>query len=135
MVSKTIGLKQNVNKPINVKATLTAGNLNSFKNNLQLYGKYKKLTYSLRNAGIRTNGFSAASDTIGTRNYDADGYKGNSTSAAVQYAINNQLLLKGFGMYSQYQASIDAGVFSDDKQYLLKNNLLNTGLGVVYKTK
>lgn len=134
-VINIITVKQNVNKPINVKATLTAGNLNSFKNNLQLYGKYKKLTYSLRNAGIRTNGFSAASDTIGTRNYDADGYKGNSTSAAVQYAINNQLLLKGFGMYSQYQASIDAGVFSDDKQYLLKNNLLNTGFGVVYKTK
>jgi vitamin B12 transporter len=134
-VINIITVKQNVNKPINVKATLTAGNLNSFKNNLQVYGKYKKLTYNFRHSGLRTNGFSAAADTLGNRNYDADKYNGNSTSAAIQYAATNQLLLKAFSMYSQYTAGIDAGVFSDDKHYQLKNNLLNTGFGLIYKTK
>ena len=124
-VINIITVKQNVNKPINVKATLTAGNLNSFKNNLQVYGKYNKLTYNLRHSGLSTNGFSAAADTLGNRHFDADRYNGTSTSAAVQYAASNQLLLKAFGMYSQYTAGIDAGVFSDDKHYQLKNNLLN----------
>lgn len=134
-VINIITVKQNVTKPINVKATLTAGNLNSFKNNLQVYGKYNKFTYNFRHSGLRTNGFSAAADTLGNRNYDADRYNGTSSSAAVQYAASNQLLLKAFGMYSQYTAGIDAGVFSDDKHYQLKNNLLNTGFGLVYKTK
>ncbi len=134
-VINIITVKQNVNKPVNIKATLTGGNLNSFKSNLQVYGKWKKLTYTLRNAAINTNGFSTAADTLGNRDYDRDGYHGNTTTAAIQYAVTEKLLLKGYGMYSQYRAGIDAGVFSDDKHYQLKNNLLNTGWGAIYKTK
>ncbi|WP_438946937.1 TonB-dependent receptor plug domain-containing protein [Sediminibacterium sp.] len=134
-VINIITVKQNVNKPVNVKATLTGGNLNSFKSNLQVYGKWKKLSYTLRNASINTNGFSTAADTLGNRDYDRDGYHGNTTTAALQYAVSEKLLLKGYGMYSQYRAGIDAGVFSDDKHYQLNNNLLNTGWGAVYKTK
>ena len=134
-VINIITVKQNVNKPVNIKATLTGGNLNSFKSNLQVYGKWKKLSYTIRNASINTNGFSTAADTSGNRDYDRDGYHGNTTTAAIQYAVTEKLLLKGYGMYSQYRAGIDAGVFSDDKHYQLKNNLLNTGWGAVYKTK
>lgn len=134
-VINIITVKQNVNKPVNIKATLTGGNLNSFKSNLQVYGKWKKLSYTLRNAAINTNGFSTAADTLGNRDYDRDGYHGNTTTAAIQYAVTEKLLLKGYGMYSQYRAGIDAGVFSDDKHYQLKNNLLNTGWGAVYKTR
>ena len=134
-VINIITVKQNVNKPVNVKATLTGGNLNSFKSNLQVYGKWNKLTYTIRNAAINTNGFSTAADTIGNRDYDRDGYHGNTSTAAIQYAVTDKLLLKGYGMYSQYRAGIDAGVFSDDKHYQLKNNLLNTGWGAIYKTK
>lgn len=134
-VINIITVKQNVNKLVNIKATLTGGNLNSFKSNLQVFGKWKKLTYTLRNAAINTNGFSAAADTLGNRDYDRDGYHGNTTTAAIQYAVTEKLLLKGYGLYSQYRAGIDAGVFSDDKHYQLKNNLLNTGWGAIYKTK
>lgn len=134
-VINIITVKQNLNKPVNIKATLTGGNLNSFKSNLQVYGKWKKLSYTLRNASINTNGFSTAADTLGNRDYDRDGYHGNTTTAAIQYAVTEKLLVKGYGMYSQYRAGIDAGVFSDDKHYQLKNNLLNTGWGAVYKTK
>ncbi|MFV7878478.1 TonB-dependent receptor, partial [Enterococcus faecium] len=42
-VINIITTKQGVTKPFNVKLTSTAGNLATFKNNIQLYGKKDKL--------------------------------------------------------------------------------------------
>jgi len=132
-VINIITIKPNAKKAINLKATVSAGNLGTFRNSVQLYGKVKKLTYAVRSAQINTNGFSSASDTTGTKGFDQDNYHGNASSASAQYQINNRLSVKAFGMYSAYKAGIDAGVFSDDKNYTLHNNVLNTGTGFQYK--
>lgn len=133
-VINIITIKPNISKPINIKATLSAGNLNTFRGNAQLYGKLNKLTYTIRHARLKTNGFSAAYDSTGIKNFDRDNYNGNTSSGSMQYALTNKLLVKGFVMYSNYVAGIDAGVFNDDKQYKLKSNMLNTGGGIQYKT-
>ena len=132
-VINIITIKNNVTKPLNVKATLSGGNLNTIRTNLQLFGKINKLTYTVRHARLKTDGFSAAYDSTGIKNFDKDGYDGSSSSASVQYAATDRLTVKAFGMYNAYQSSIDAGVFSDDKYYQLKNNMLNTGGGFHYK--
>lgn len=132
-VINIITIKPNASKEMNVNATLSAGNLGTFRNSVQLYGKINKLAYSVRTAQINTNGFSAATDTTGIKNYDKDAYHGNASSASAQYQVNNQLSIKAFGMYSAYKTGIDAGVFNDDKYYNLHNNVLNTGTGFQYK--
>jgi vitamin B12 transporter len=132
-VINIITIKQNITKPINVKATLSAGNLNTYRGNVQVYGKINKLSYTLRTAKIKTDGFSSAYDSTGTKRFDNDAYNGNSTMASLQYQISERLMVKGFGMYNNYKAGIDAGVFSDDKHFNINNNMLNTGGGFHYK--
>ena len=49
--------KQNVKKPFHVKATLSAGNMATYRGNVQLYGKANKLQYQLRSALLSSKGF------------------------------------------------------------------------------
>lgn len=132
-VINIITTKQDVTKPFNVKLTSTAGKLATFKNNIQLYGKKDKLSYTARYSHLKTDGFSAAYDSTGIKNFDKNGYKGSSSSVGLQYQVTDQFLVKSFVMYNQYRASIDAGAFTDDKYYSVNNNMLNTGAGFIFK--
>ncbi len=132
-VINIITVKSDVKKPFNVKATLGFGNKNTFRGNLQLYGKAGKLTYTARYAKLRTSGFSSANDSTGTNDFDKDGYSGDVVSAAVQYQAIPSLQLKTFLQYSQYRADIDAGVFADENDYFIRNSNLSSGFGVNFK--
>ena len=132
-VVNIITVKKDVNKPFNIKATTGFGNKNTSRNNIQLYGKEGKLTYSTRFAKLKTNGFSAAYDSTGTKDFDKDGYDGNVISAAVQYQVIPSLQVKTFIQHSQYKADIDAGIFADEKDYIIKNSNLSSGFGANFK--
>jgi len=109
-VINIITVKPNVNKAFRGKATLTAGNYNTYKGSVQLYGKIDRFTYSARYSKLKTNGFSSAYDSTGTKNFDNDQYDGNMANAAVQYKATDKLSFRAFTMFSQYRADIDAGV-------------------------
>jgi vitamin B12 transporter len=128
-----ITVKKDVNKPVNIKATTGFGNKNTTRNNLQIYGKEGKFSYTTRFAKLKTDGFSSAYDSTGKGNFDNDGYDGNVISAAIQYQATPSFLIKSFVMHSQYTADIDAGIFADEKDYTIKNNNLSSGVGVNYK--
>jgi len=128
-----ITIKKDVNTPFNVKVTTGLGNKNSVRNNIQLYGKAGKLTYTTRFAKLRTNGFSAAYDSTGTKDFDKDGYDGNVINAGLQYQVIPSLMVKTFIQHSQYKADIDAGGFADEKDYKIKNSNLSSGAGLNFK--
>jgi vitamin B12 transporter len=132
-VINIITVKKDVTKPFNIKATTSFGNENTVRNNIQLYGKMNKLTYTTRFARLSTDGFSSAHDNNGNGNFDKDGYDGNVISAGLQYQVMPALLLKTFIQYSQYKAGIDAGVFADDKDYTIRNSNLSSGAGLNFK--
>lgn len=132
-VINIITVKKDTNKPFNIKATLSQGNLGTSRNNVQVFGKVGKLTYTTRFARLFTNGFSSAYDSTGTRNYDKDKYDGTVTSGQLFYQVNNHLGFKAFLMHSQYKAGIDAGVFNDDRDYNINNKSLITGTGFQYR--
>jgi vitamin B12 transporter len=132
-VINIITVKKDVSKPFNVKATTGLGNKNTTRNNIQLFGKSGKFTYTTRFAKLNTDGFSAAYDSTGVKDFDDDGYDGNAISAAVQYQATPSLLLKTFVMHSQYKAGIDAGVFAEEKDYEIANSNLSSGAGVIFK--
>ena len=52
-VINIITIKKDVNKPVNVKATVAYGNQNTIKGNVQVYGKTGKLTYTTRYAKLK----------------------------------------------------------------------------------
>src|SRR5262249_45045968 len=133
-VINIITIKKDINKPINVKATTSFGNKNTTRNNVQLFGKVKKLTYTARFAQLKTDGFSSAYDSTGTKNFDDDGYKGNVANAAFQYQASSKLSFRTYIQHSNYKADIDAGVFSDKRNYFINNKVLNTGVGFNFKT-
>ncbi len=132
-VINIITVKKDINKPFNIKATTGFGNKNTSRNNIQLYGKSGKLTYTTRFAKLKTNGFSAAYDSTGAKDFDKDGYDGNVISAALQYQIIPALSIKTFILHSQYKADIDAGVFADEKDYRIRNSNLTSGAGINFK--
>lgn len=132
-VINIITVKKDVNKPLNVKATLGFGNKGTVRTNLQVYGKAKNLTYTARYAKLKTNGFSAAHDSTGTKDFDRDGYNGDVVSASLQYQVIPALQLRTFLQYSRYRADIDAGVFADEKDYSIKNSNLSSGFGAYFK--
>ncbi len=132
-VINIITVKNNVTKPFEGKATLTAGSFNTHKANVQLYGKLNKFTYTARYAKLTTNGFGNAYDSTGANNFDKDGYNGNVANATVQFAANKYLNFKAFTLYSQYKSDIDAGVFADKKAYFIDNNSSISGAGFHFK--
>lgn len=132
-VINIITVKKDVNKPVNVKATVAYGNQNTMKGNIQVYGKTGKLTYTTRYSKLKTDGFSAAYDSTGIKDYDKDGYDGNVANASAQYQFTNHFSAKAFVMNSQYKADVDAGGFVDKKNYFIDNKSLNTGVGLNYQ--
>ncbi len=132
-VINIITIKQDIKKPFNVKATGVLGNLGTYKANIQLFGKANKFTYSARYAKLKTNGFSSAYDSSGKKNFDKDGYDGDAMNVTLQYAATKQLNLKSFVQHSTYKADIDAGTFTDDKDYSIQNKNLSAGFGFQFK--
>jgi vitamin B12 transporter len=132
-VINIITVNADAKKAINVKATLSGGNYGTVKGNLQVFGKKDKFTYSARYATLNTDGFSAAHDSTGKRNFDNDGYDGNVANGQIKFQVTEQLSFRSFLMYSQYKADIDAGVFADERDYTINNSSLSTGAGFNFK--
>ena len=116
-----------IQKPISIGANTVWGNKNTQQHNLSLNGHKGKWTYSTRFAKMTTDGFSSAEDTTGKMQFDRDGYDGHSFLASVQYQLNPHWQLNSFLQQSKYAAGIDAGIFSDDRDYSIRNSGLQTG--------
>lgn len=134
-VINIITTKKDINKPFNIKSTVAAGNYKTVRGNMQLFGKAGKFSYQTKFATINTGGFSAAYDSSSKKNFDKDGYKGNIASASVQYQATNQLSIRSFVQYSKYKSDVDAGAFTDDKDYTINNNNLTAGIGFSFKNE
>ncbi|MDR0792471.1 MAG: TonB-dependent receptor, partial [Chitinophagaceae bacterium] len=128
-VINIITVKKEILKPVNLKATLSGGNLGTLRGSAQLYGNTDKFSYTLRYSKYLTNGFSSAYDSAGTGHFDNDGFNGDAVNATVQYRATENLLFKTFALYSRYKTGLDAGPFQDDKYYNAHNNNVATGAG------
>ncbi|MDR6337183.1 vitamin B12 transporter [Filimonas zeae] len=132
-VINIITVRQDVDKPVNVKASLAGGSYGTIRGNAKVYGKAGKLSYNAGYAKLKSDGFSAAYDRTGNEGFDNDGYNGDALNASLQYQLSNELLLRGFSRYSRYKADIDNSAFIDEKDYVLKSKSLMTGGGFTFK--
>jgi vitamin B12 transporter len=132
-VINIITLKNDVKKPFNLKLTTTAGSFNTYKANLQLFGKTGGFSYQARYAKLKTNGFSSAWDSAGNKEFDKDGYNGDVVQLTTAYQFNQQLSTKIFFVNSTYKADIDAAAFTDERDYTIHNKSLIAGTGFTWK--
>lgn len=117
-VINIITTPSSISKPFNVKATLAAGNKNTFRGNLQLFGRADRLTYNVRYARFSTKGFSAAHDITGNNGYENDHYNSDVASAAVQYQLSDAFSIRPYFQYSRFRSDIDASAFTDEKDWV-----------------
>jgi vitamin B12 transporter len=128
-VINIITVKQDANKPLGVKATVTGGNLGLFRGNVQAYGKSDRFTYNARYARLSSNGFSTAYDSTGKGAYEKDGFRGNVAAASVQYAATEALTFRTFAQFNQNKTDLDASIFRDERDFTVKNNNKMAGAG------
>jgi vitamin B12 transporter len=133
-VINIITVNPNITKPINLKATLARGSYDTYKYNLQLFGKLAdKLVYNIRYTHLKSDGFSSAYDSTGKANFDKDGYNNDALTGNIAWNVSHQLILKGFAQYGYYKTGLDAGAFTDAKDYTSSNKNLMLGTGFTYK--
>ena len=132
-VINIITTSKEISKPLQINASSLLGSFGTQKNNLQVAGKKNKWSYSARIAHTNSKGFSAANDTTGKNNFDADNYKGLALHGQINYAATEHFSVKAFSMYNKYKAGVDAGVFKDDRDFTITNSGLLVGTEFVYK--
>ncbi|MFY8003367.1 MAG: TonB-dependent receptor plug domain-containing protein, partial [Chitinophagaceae bacterium] len=129
-VVNIITVPQNVTKPLQGSFTNSFGSYGTLKSALQLYGKQGKWQYNTRISGMKTNGFSAAHDSVGNKNFDADAYKGTNAMASITYQANKNWQWRNFVHTNYYRSDADAAAFADKKNFYVKhrNTLLGTSI-------
>ena len=120
---------------INPSAGFSYGSYNTFMANAGIGGTLNKFTYNLTYNYTHSTGFSSAYDSTGTNNFDNDGFKQHNFLANISYGITSKLSITGMSSYGKYNNSLDAGAFTDDKDYTGASSDFINSIGLVYKAK
>lgn len=127
-----IFLKKPANKKIAANALVSYGSYNTFHANAGLSGTAKKLGYNIQYSHLKSKGFSSAYDSTGDKSFDKDGFEQNNIRADLKYSINQSFSARAFGNLNVYTNSLDAGDFTDDKDYTAKNKNDLAGFAIKY---
>lgn len=119
-------------KKINAFANLSAGSYNTFKGSVGVNGVIKNANYNVGYTKLNSKGFSAAEDQAGTNNFDKDGIDENIFRVGINQKINTKFSVKANAQLSNYKTDADAGPFTDDADYTIKNKNTILGAGADY---
>jgi vitamin B12 transporter len=118
-------------KKLNANANLAAGSYNTFKGSVGVSGTIKNSNYGIQYTKLTSKGFSTAQDQTGTGNFDKDGIDENVFRANIGQKIG-KLSLRANAQLSNYKTDGDAGPFTDDADYTIKNRNSLVGFGADY---
>lgn len=127
--------KKKADKKFAPNARLAYGSYNTIEAAAGVAGQLQKLNYNFQYGFTKTDGFSSAYDSTGQQGFDKDGFKRNSIQANIGYQLTNKLSARYFGNYSKYENDLDAGAFTDDKDYTGSNKNFINSLVLNYKTQ
>lgn len=125
-------MKNPTDKKIAANALLSYGRYQTIHANAGVNGTLEKLGYNVQYTYLKSKGFSSAYDSIGNKNFDKDGFEQNNIRADLKYRFTKALSAKAFGNFNAYNNSLDAGAFTDDKDYTAKNKNNLAGLAFKY---
>lgn len=130
-----IFLKKGSQKKTVVNASAAYGTYHTFQSSAGISGMAKELGYTVQYNFIKSDGFPAAYDSTGSKNFKNDGFEQNSLQAELNYKMSNQISVRAFNNFNTYRNDLAAGAFTDEKDYTAKNNNNLSGLSLQYKKK
>ncbi len=120
--------KKRGDKPVGGFGTLSYGTYNTFKGNLGVAGSTNILDYNLSYTRFQTDGISEAKDETSTSDFDKDGYNQNSFQLNLGIEPSEQLSIRPYVRYTDFDGKYDGGAFADDKTAVYTTKFLNYGL-------
>ena len=128
--------KKSAVKPVVVDANFSAGSYNTYRAGLSVSGSTKKsFDYYAGYSKIYSDGFSSAYDSTGTKGFDKDGFKQDAFNFSLGFKPLKKLSARLYGKYNSNRADIDAGAFTDDKDYYYQTKNSNAGTAFKYQLK
>lgn len=125
--------KKTVAKKAGLAASIAAGSYGTFKTHAGISGNNGITNYNLQYNYIHSDGFSSAYDSTGNKNFDRDGYRQHAVMGNIGFTLSSHLSAKIFGQYSAYKTGLDAGGFTDEKDYTAKSKNTQLGAGLNYQ--
>ena len=127
--------KKGGDKPIGFRATAAAGSYDTYKGMVGVNGNLKNNLYSLQYSHLQSRGESSAFDSTGSNEFDRDAFDQNVISGSINSILAPGLKININGQWSKYKTDLDAGAFTDEKDYIVNttNYLLSSGLQYRYK--
>lgn len=109
-------------------ATFTWGSYKTRKLNAGITGARGIISYNVGYTHYRTEGISEASDPNSTGTFDKDGYEQNAFNANLGIKASDHIRFSPYLRYSRNNGSLDAGSFTDDKDYTYNLKNVQSGL-------
>jgi vitamin B12 transporter len=108
---------------------LSAASFDTYRASVQIRGMVKGgWNYFAGYNKLKSDGFTSAYDSTGKGNYDNDGVNQDAFVAGLGIKITDRFSLNSYFKYGQSIAGIDAGAYTDDKDYTY--NIKNTVIGL-----
>ena len=108
IITKNGGTKEAV-----VYGTASAGSYNSFNGNIGVRGTIENSSYDVGFVHRQTDGISEAKDTLGTQNFDKDGFNQNGVYLNFDAGITKNFHFKPYFRYQYFKGGYDADAFTD----------------------
>ncbi|TMI70251.1 MAG: TonB-dependent receptor [Bacteroidetes bacterium] len=125
--------KKPAEKALAFNASASGGSYTTFKNTVGISGTNKSINYNLQYTDVYSQGFSAAYDSTGNKNFDKDGFRQHVLYGSLQWQLTQQLQAKFNGRLSNYNTGVDASAFTDDKDFTSTSKNWQGGAGLSYK--
>jgi vitamin B12 transporter len=126
--------KKGAGKQPQVGINATGGSFGTFRGSVNLRGGVAEgADYFVGYSHVNSRGFSSAYDSTGSKGFDNDGFQQHNLQFSMGFKKNNHFSGRVFGKYNVNRADIDAGAFTDDKDYRFTNRNIIVGALLQYK--
>ncbi len=114
---------------LSANALLTGGTYNTFKQGLGLNGQIGETSLALNFSNLDSKGFSTANPKNNPINFDKDGFSQKSFGFNGSQKISEIIKITTGLQFNVNSADLDAGAFTDQKEYTYNKNAFLASLG------
>lgn len=125
--------KKTIDQSLQLNGKLAYGSFNTLDGNVGMSGSSDKIGYNLSTSYVSSDGLSEAAEEGSGNTFDKDGYNRTTIQGALNFTPNNQLTIRPFVRYSNFDSDYDNGSFSDGTD-TYEAKFINSGINAVHKT-
>ncbi|MGH2644173.1 MAG: TonB-dependent receptor plug domain-containing protein, partial [Chitinophagaceae bacterium] len=122
--------KRGGQQPFNATASFSGGSYGTFREQAGINGSKKHFDYNIQFQNFDSKGFSSALDTTGHAGFDKDGFHRKSLYANLGFHPGESWTIRPFLNLAYEKGDLDAGAFTDAKDYTYNTTFFQTGLQI-----